>query len=144
MNAEIARICEWVASGVANGVWQGLVLACAVGIGVRLLNFRGRMNAAARYAIFYFTLLALAALPVAHLVLDPGSPFRESAREFGKTKEARAEMPDRPLSEALLFEPSSPIETSHALETPGVAPHPNPHPTKPRGGITGGPRQKER
>ncbi|HUH12277.1 MAG TPA: M56 family metallopeptidase [Longimicrobiales bacterium] len=69
---------------VLNGVWQGILLVAVLALGMRLAR---RANAASRYAVWWLTLLAVAALPAVGWtwrralegVLSFGAPFAGGA-----------------------------------------------------------------
>lgn len=63
MNLEITTISDRLLSALANGIYQGLLLAAAVWLCFKLLP---RLNAATRHAICFATLLVIAALPIIH------------------------------------------------------------------------------
>jgi beta-lactamase regulating signal transducer with metallopeptidase domain len=56
-------ICNQILSGSINGVYQGVLLAGLIVLGLRVT---GRTNAATRHAILFFTMLLLVALMLPH------------------------------------------------------------------------------
>ena len=67
MKNEILTACDQVVSAMVNGVYQGIILAILVALGLRLLR---RTNAATRHAVWFCTLLLLVSLMVANLLRD--------------------------------------------------------------------------
>lgn len=63
MKAEIQWVCTQLFTATANGVYQGIILAFLVGLGLRLLR---RTNAATRHGIWFGTLLLLVLAIPAH------------------------------------------------------------------------------
>lgn len=60
-------LCHRLLGALLNGGYQGLLLTASVGLGLRLMP---RSNAATRHAVWFVTLLVVAALPVFHFVLS--------------------------------------------------------------------------
>ncbi|HEY5910230.1 MAG TPA: M56 family metallopeptidase [Verrucomicrobiae bacterium] len=67
MNSEIVSACDLILAAAVNGLYQGIIMAVLVGVGLRLL---GRTNAATRHALWFATLVLLAALIPAHCLRD--------------------------------------------------------------------------
>ena len=83
MKPEILTASDQVLSAVINGSCQGIVLATIVALGLRWL---GRSNAATRHAVWFATLILLAALIPAHfwrhrLVPEP-RPLSSAAQDL--------------------------------------------------------------
>lgn len=71
MNPELEQLTQWVLGALVNGLYQGLLLAAVLWLGLKL--FRGT-NAATRHAAGFLVLLIVAGLPVVHLLV----PLRAS------------------------------------------------------------------
>jgi beta-lactamase regulating signal transducer with metallopeptidase domain len=67
MNSEILSACDRVVAAVATGVYQGILIALVVGLGLRVF---GRTNAATRHALWFATLALVACLIPAHGLRD--------------------------------------------------------------------------
>jgi len=85
MKNEILTVCDQIAAAAANGVYQGIIVAVLVALGLRWL---GRTNAATRHAIWFCTLLLLVALVVAHCLVDPFSDRRQAADDLATHSDA--------------------------------------------------------
>jgi len=70
MKNEILNTCDQLVAAAANGVYQGIIITILVALCLRWL---GRTNAATRHAVWFCTLLLLAALVVAHCLVDSAS-----------------------------------------------------------------------
>ncbi len=68
MIADFESIALRICSALGNGVGQGLLVAGAALLGLRLFH---RTSASTRYAAAFATLLTVAALPVVHFILAP-------------------------------------------------------------------------
>ena len=66
MKPEFLKLCDAIVAAGANGVYQGIILALLVGLGLRLCR---RTNAATRHGVWFATLLLLVLLIPAHLVV---------------------------------------------------------------------------
>ncbi len=73
MKNELLTACDHAVAAAANGIYQGVLLAVLVALGLKLL---GRTNAATRHGVWLVTLVLLAGLIPAHYWLDrrPTSP----------------------------------------------------------------------
>lgn len=69
MKIEILTAGNHLVSAVLNGVYQGLIVAALVGIGLRLI---GKTNAATRHTVWFATLLLLVVIIPAHCLRDQG------------------------------------------------------------------------
>lgn len=65
MNPAIEQLAHRIAAALFNGLYQGLILAAVLWIGLRLC--RG-VNAATRHAVSFIALLLVAALPILHFI----------------------------------------------------------------------------
>src|SRR5579859_2951079 len=74
MSNGLMTACERVLSATANGLYQGMLIAALAWLTLRLFS---RTNAATRHAVWFGTLLLVAALIPAHLLLS-GSPRPDS------------------------------------------------------------------
>jgi beta-lactamase regulating signal transducer with metallopeptidase domain len=72
MKAEILKVCEDIVAAGANGVYQGIILALLVGLGLRACR---RTNASTRHGVWFATLLLLVLLIPAHLVVAYLAPI---------------------------------------------------------------------
>ena len=66
MRIEILTFCDQLVAAVANGIYQGIIVAALVWLSLRAL---GRTNAATRHAVWFCTLLLLVSLMFAHCLL---------------------------------------------------------------------------
>ncbi len=106
MNAEMLGACDRILSAAANGIFQGILIAGFVAVGLRLVS---RTNASTQHAIWFTTLLLLAALIPAHYLRD---------RYLGKGDRAAIE---RPRSEAAVAAPSGSESDADALESSSLS-----------------------
>jgi beta-lactamase regulating signal transducer with metallopeptidase domain len=76
MSGEFFTMCERLLSAAANGLYQGLIIAFVVAVALRLFT---RTNAATRYAIWFGTMLLIAALIPAHVLVSLAPHWRLDA-----------------------------------------------------------------
>jgi beta-lactamase regulating signal transducer with metallopeptidase domain len=67
MNNEFFRLGEGMLAAVLNGIYQGVLIALLVWLGLRLFR---RTNAATRHAVWFCTLLMVVSLIVGHVIRD--------------------------------------------------------------------------
>ena len=70
MKNEILNVCNQLVVAAANGVYQGIIIALLVALGLRFLV---RTNAATRHGVWFCTLLLLVTLVMAHCWVDSSS-----------------------------------------------------------------------
>jgi hypothetical protein len=66
MNSAIVNGCDHAAAAAVNGIYQGIIIAVLVGLGLQAL---GGTNAATRHAIWFATLALIASLIPAHCLV---------------------------------------------------------------------------
>jgi beta-lactamase regulating signal transducer with metallopeptidase domain len=81
MKSEILMLCDRLAAGAFNGLYQGVIVAVLVALVLRMLR---RTNAATRHAVWFSTLLLMAGLIVAQCTRD----HLAWANPFAKTDKA--------------------------------------------------------
>lgn len=118
MNLEL--LSHRLLGALFNGGYQGVLLALAVWLGLKLVP---RSNAATRHAVWLVTLLAVAALPVAHFFGLPTAVTKAApAEEPAVVADMPAESPlpdfttvaktENPFLAPPLATPLAPVETS--------------------------------
>ena len=98
MSGEFFTMCERLLSATANGLYQGMIIAVIVGLALRLFT---RTNAATRYAIWFGTLLLIAALIPAHVLISFAPHWQLHARQ-------RQEVATTPV---IISGPTEPVST---------------------------------
>src|SRR5258708_10888976 len=101
MKIEILTAGDQLVSAVINGVYQGMIVAALVGIGLRLI---GKTNAATRHTVWFATLLLLVGIISAHCLRDQGASDAQN-----RTERVTESMPARNSSFATV--PPSPAPT---------------------------------
>ncbi|HWY78506.1 MAG TPA: M56 family metallopeptidase [Verrucomicrobiae bacterium] len=95
MSAEFFKGAERILSATANGVYQGLLVAILAGLALR---FFVRTNAATRHAVWFATLLFVAGLIPAHLLLSLRA--RPAIQPAGAGSGVVSVVPDSSLAES--------------------------------------------
>jgi beta-lactamase regulating signal transducer with metallopeptidase domain len=124
MSPSLAPACDRLLAALGNGVVQGLLLTLLFGLALRLLR---RANAATRHALLFATLLAVAALPVAHALLQPPPPVPAPPRVVsdGSDGSDLASVPLRPTPSPVSPR-SAEIQEPAAAPATALAPAPSP------------------
>ncbi|MBI1177030.1 hypothetical protein GC207_06275 [bacterium] len=104
MNPVIEQLAHRIAAALFNGLYQGLILAAVLWVGLRLC--RG-VNAATRHAVSFVALLLVAALPILHFIW-PANTDHATARTAPNTATVQEPMKDTENSvQAVLAPPTS-------------------------------------
>jgi len=113
MNSAIVNGCDHAAAAAVNGIYQGIVIAALVGLGLRAL---GRTNAATRHAIWFATLVLLAFLIPAHCLLDCLAAARPASASIGHSETVGAPPEPAPLTASFI-----PVESAQPGHPPVIS-----------------------